>query len=360
LAPVTSSATDSVINLFDISKLGIVSGTVPDSPNKIFIGGLPYHLNESQVMELLGAFGKVKAFHLVKADPTALTSKGYCFVEYSDGESIRDVAVMGLNGMDMGGGKVLSARIAAVRGDPETTKDRRGGSSGMDIPGLGNVAPIVPSSGTAGGVVPPQLRYVDGVDVEALLDVAMGLAPLSSAAVVAPPVPGMYYGPVPTGAAVASPGVPQQNAVELPTAAKPVLDIANAALEAAFGSSNSTPAVHLNNASAPPYEDATQKTRILVLLNMVTDEDLATDEDYDGLMEEVKEECRKFGNLLSMKAPRPQDGFFPSSVKKIFLEYATTQDSGNAERELAGRQFGPAVVEVVYFSEDDYANGKLS
>jgi len=77
-------------------------------------------------------------------------------------------------------------------------------------------------------------------------------------------------------------------------------------------------------------------------------------------MDEVREECCKFGNLLSMKAPRPQDGFAPSAVKKIFLEYATTQDSGSARHELAGRQFGPAVVEVVYFDEDDYKNGKLS
>merc|ERR1740139_809207 len=170
LAPEASSSPDGVVGRFDISKLGIVSGTVPDSPNKIFIWGLPYHLNESQVLELLGAFGKVKAFHLVKADPTALTSKGYCFVEYTDGNSVRDVAVMGLNGMDMGGGKVLSARIAAVRGDPETTRDsynptRSTTNAGMSIPGLGNVAPIVPYS-MSSGVVPPPMRFVDGVDVE--------------------------------------------------------------------------------------------------------------------------------------------------------------------------------------------------
>ena len=55
-----------------------------------------------------------------------------------------------------------------------------------------------------------------------------------------------------------------------------------------------------------------------------------------------------------------QDGFAPSAVKKIFLEYATVQDSSNAENELAGRQFGPATVGVEYLKEDDYANGNLS
>lgn len=93
----------------DTSKLGIISGTVADGPNKIFVGGLHYHLTEDQVLELLQAFGKVKAFHLVKNDPDATTSKGYCFVEYAD-PAVTQVATIGLNGMDLGGGKQLTAR----------------------------------------------------------------------------------------------------------------------------------------------------------------------------------------------------------------------------------------------------------
>lgn len=97
----------------DTSKLGIISGTVQDGPNKIFVGGLHYHLAENQVMELLQAFGKVKSFHLVKNEPDSMTSKGYCFVEYAD-PAVTQVAVMGLNGMDLGGGKMLTARGACV------------------------------------------------------------------------------------------------------------------------------------------------------------------------------------------------------------------------------------------------------
>jgi splicing factor U2AF 65 kDa subunit len=33
----------------NLAKLGIVGNTVPDGPDKIFIGGLPYHLAEEQV-----------------------------------------------------------------------------------------------------------------------------------------------------------------------------------------------------------------------------------------------------------------------------------------------------------------------
>lgn len=45
---------------------GVVSTNVPDSPHKIFVGGLPSYLNEEQVMELLKSFGDLKAFNLVR------------------------------------------------------------------------------------------------------------------------------------------------------------------------------------------------------------------------------------------------------------------------------------------------------
>jgi len=199
-----------IINKFDASKLGIISSTVPDSPNKIFIGGLPYHLTENEVLELLRAFGEVKAFHLVKADAMASTSKGYCFVEYKD-ENVKDVAVMGLNGMDMGNGKQLSAKIASSSG------------SNSNSSGVSGVSPIVPSSGMqpiGDSSAPPIMKVVDGVDIEALVDVAMGKAPLSSAG--AGPNGTATGPPVPTGG---------QNAA---TPAG-VLDIANAALAAAYG-----------------------------------------------------------------------------------------------------------------------------
>lgn len=35
----------------NLSALGIVSSTVPDSDNKVFIGGLPYNLTEDQVRQ---------------------------------------------------------------------------------------------------------------------------------------------------------------------------------------------------------------------------------------------------------------------------------------------------------------------
>ena len=97
---------------FDLSKLGIVSTTVEDGPNKVFVGGLPHHLNEKQVQELLQAFGRLKSFHLVR-DLTTGTSKGYGFCEFVD-PNATDIACEGLNGMQIGD-RVLTVRRATAQ-----------------------------------------------------------------------------------------------------------------------------------------------------------------------------------------------------------------------------------------------------
>lgn len=45
---------------------GVVSTNVPDTVNKIFVGGLPSYLTDDQVMELLKSFGELRSFNLVK------------------------------------------------------------------------------------------------------------------------------------------------------------------------------------------------------------------------------------------------------------------------------------------------------
>ena len=52
--------------VFNLAALGIVGTTVAEGPGKVFVGGLPYHLTEDEIKELLGAFGPLRSFHLVK------------------------------------------------------------------------------------------------------------------------------------------------------------------------------------------------------------------------------------------------------------------------------------------------------
>ena len=75
----------------DMTRIGVVSTQVPDGPNKVFCGGLPYDLGEEQIKELLSAYGRLKSFHLVREKDT-VTSKGYCFFEYLD-ENLTEPAI---------------------------------------------------------------------------------------------------------------------------------------------------------------------------------------------------------------------------------------------------------------------------
>lgn len=135
------------IPLLNLSLLGIVATTVSDGPGKVFVGGLPYHLTDDNVKELLSAFGPLKSFHLVR-DPNMTTSKGYGFCEYYD-ETITRTAIEGLNGMQIGE-KTLTVRIAT-----QVNSSQPSGASNLGLGygsiGFGNLNPIPSHTGSFGG-----------------------------------------------------------------------------------------------------------------------------------------------------------------------------------------------------------------
>ena len=100
---------------FNVEAVGLVAGgpktQVAEGPNKIFVGGLPHHLSDVQITELLEAFGKLKSLHVVR-DSGSQTSKGYGFCEYED-PNCTDLACQGLNGMEIGDRQLTVRRAVA-------------------------------------------------------------------------------------------------------------------------------------------------------------------------------------------------------------------------------------------------------
>lgn len=49
-------------------------------------------------------------------------------------------------------------------------------------------------------------------------------------------------------------------------------------------------------------------TEVLCLMNMVLPEELLDDEEYEEIVEDVRDECSKYGLVKSIEIPRPVDG----------------------------------------------------
>ncbi|KAJ8345585.1 hypothetical protein SKAU_G00297780 [Synaphobranchus kaupii] len=218
---------------------GVVSTVVPDSPHKLFIGGLPNYLNDDQlgaVKELLTSFGPLKAFNLVKDSATSL-SKGYAFCEYVD-ISATDQAAAGLNGMQLGDKKLIVQRASV---------------------GAKNANPTV---------------------------------------------------------------------IETPVTLQ-------------------VPGLHGLQISGVP-------TEVLCLLNMVMPEELVDDDDYEEILEDIREECCKYGDVRSVEIPRPVEGVEVPGCGKIFVEYVSAADCQKAMQALTGRKFANRVVVTKYYDPDMY------
>ncbi|ETB63013.1 hypothetical protein YYC_00617 [Plasmodium yoelii 17X] len=88
-----------LLESFKPPKIAPVRST-GDDDNKLYIQNLPHDLKDDQIMDLLGQFGKLKGFNIIKDLNTGL-NKGYGFFEYED-SSCTQVAIHALNGFVCG------------------------------------------------------------------------------------------------------------------------------------------------------------------------------------------------------------------------------------------------------------------
>lgn len=104
-------------------------------------------------------------------------------------------------------------------------------------------------------------------------------------------------------------------------------------------------------------------TEVLVLVNMVTEEELKVDEDFEDIVVDVREECEKYGELLEVVIPRPS-GDGPDNklsggrdsgprigiaVGRIFARFATVEGCVQAKLALDGRTFNSNRVTASFY-----------
>ena len=89
----------------------------------IFVGSLPFLLEEADLKELFEAYGEVSTVKLI-IDRESGRSKGFGFVEMPDDEAAQS-AITGLNGSEVKG-----RSIAVSQAEEKKPNDRRGGGGG--------------------------------------------------------------------------------------------------------------------------------------------------------------------------------------------------------------------------------------
>lgn len=96
-------------------------------------------------------------------------------------------------------------------------------------------------------------------------------------------------------------------------------------------------------------------TSVLCLMNMITVDELRDDEEYEDILEDVKEECGKLGQLVSLEIPRPRPGVDDGEgIGKIYVEFASQTDCQNAANALSGRKFSNRVVVTSFYDPEMY------
>ncbi|CAN0880358.1 Splicing factor U2af large subunit B [Linum grandiflorum] len=94
-------------------------------------------------------------------------------------------------------------------------------------------------------------------------------------------------------------------------------------------------------------------TKVVCLTQVVTEDELRDDQEYEDILEDMRLEGGKFGNLLNVVIPRPNPEGGPSpGVGKVFLEYGDTDGAARARAGMNGRKFGGNEVVAVFYDEN--------
>ena len=87
---------------------------------------------------------------------------------------------------------------------------------------------------------------------------------------------------------------------------------------------------------------------------MVTQDELKDDEEYEDICEDIKEECEKYGRVVSIEIPRPVPGVEVGGIGKVYIEFAAAGDTIRAQNALAGRKFSNRMVMTSYYDPEMY------
>ncbi|KAM4628570.1 LOW QUALITY PROTEIN: serine/threonine-protein kinase Kist [Polymixia lowei] len=106
---------------------------------------------------------------------------------------------------------------------------------------------------------------------------------------------------------------------------------------------------------APHIEDLVLlPSPVLRLLNLIDDNQLHNEEEYEDILEDMKDECQKYGSVVSVLIPKENPG-----KGQVFVEYTNSNESKDAQKLLTGRTFDGKFVVATFYPRSSYKKGYL-
>ncbi|XP_020573819.1 splicing factor U2af large subunit B-like isoform X2 [Phalaenopsis equestris] len=104
------------------------------------------------------------------------------------------------------------------------------------------------------------------------------------------------------------------------------------------------------------FQAGSLPSKVLCLTQVVTEDELKDDEEYEDILEDMRGEGGKYGALVNIVIPRPPPNGDPvPGVGKVFLEYVDIEGATKARQGLHGRKFGGNQVVAIFYPENKFA-----
>jgi len=104
--------------------------------------------------------------------------------------------------------------------------------------------------------------------------------------------------------------------------------------------------------TVPPSE-------VVCFLQMVTISDLLDTQEYQEIVEDIREESSKFGSVIDIVIPRPLRGKTVAGVGKVFVHMDSIESTTKVKLALEGRQFLGRTVLATFYDFEKFKQGSL-
>lgn len=78
------------------------------------------------------------------------------------------------------------------------------------------------------------------------------------------------------------------------------------------------------------------------------------DEEYEEIVDDIREECNRYGSVRTIEIPRPIEGHEVPGVGKVFVEFNSVSDCVKAQQALTGRKFANRIVVTSFYDPERY------